>query len=203
MKSFRPQLWFPFVYLCLARIPIINWKILFCVFSRRYDEDDKATWQCGSWCEYIFVVVFSAILLLASIVLTVFWIIYYKQGYSLEDKGKLFNFHPTLMIGGYITLSGFCEFSHANFFRQSSLIYHFSAVLLYRICRCCSHLIVKLCHVFFHACSIPCIVIGFLAVWEWKNETNTPHFYSLHSWLGLITSGLFAFQFVLGFFRWV
>lgn len=61
----------------------------------------------------------------------------------------------------------------------------------------------KLCHVFFHACSIPCIVIGFLAVWESKNESNIPHFYSLHSWLGLITSGLFAFQFVLGFFRWV
>lgn len=76
-----------------------------------------------------------------------------------------------------------------------------TAVLLYRICRCCSHLIVKLCHTFFHACSIPCIVIGFLAVWESKNESNTPHFYSLHSWLGFITFGLFVFQFVLGFFR--
>lgn len=79
------------------------------VCFRRYDEEDKAAWQCGSWCEYIFVVVFAAILLLASIVLTVFWIIYYKGGYSLEDKSKLFNFHPTLMIGGYITLSGFCK----------------------------------------------------------------------------------------------
>jgi tellurite resistance protein TehA-like permease len=82
-------------------------KVFLCF--RRYDEDDKATWQCGSWCEYIFVVVVASILLLASIVLTVFWIIYYKSGYSLEDKSKLWNFHPTLMIAGYITLSGFCE----------------------------------------------------------------------------------------------
>lgn len=82
---------------------------VFVFVCRRYDEDDKAAWQCGSWCEYIFVVVFASILLLASIVLTVFWIIYYKGGYSLEDKSKLFNFHPTLMVGGYITLSGFCK----------------------------------------------------------------------------------------------
>lgn len=83
-------------------------------YFRRYDEDAKAAWQCGSWCEYIFVVVFSSILLLASIVLTVFWIIYYKGGYSLdttdnEQKKLLFNFHPTLMVAGYITLSGFCK----------------------------------------------------------------------------------------------
>src|SRR4051812_22798271 len=88
----------------------LNCKIIFLFCFRRYDEDEKATWQCGSWCEYIFVTVVSAILLLAAIVLTVFWIIYYKSGYSLEDKSKLFNFHPTLMIGGYITVSGFCEF---------------------------------------------------------------------------------------------
>lgn len=78
----------------------------------------------------------------------------------------------------------------------------FSAILLYRICRCCSHLVVKLCHTFFHACSIPCIVIGFMTVWDSHNQQNIPNFYSLHSWLGLITMGLFAFQFVLGFFRY-
>lgn len=185
----------------LGKQQVWVWQIFSFVLIRRYDEDGKAAWQCGSWCEYIFVVVLSSILLLAAIVLTVFWIIYYKSGYSLEDKSKLFNFHPTLMIAGYITLSGFCEFILIFVFKQRWLKLKFSAVLLYRICRCCSHLIVKLCHTFFHACSIPCIVIGFLAVWESKNETNTPHFYSLHSWLGFITFGLFVFQFVLGFFR--
>ncbi|XP_070490432.1 plasma membrane ascorbate-dependent reductase CYBRD1 isoform X1 [Chironomus tepperi] len=152
--------------------------------DKRYDDDEKSTWQCGSWCEYIFVVVTSSILLLSSIVMTVFWVIFYRQGYSLEDPAKQFNFHPTLMIAGYITLAGF-------------------SVLLYRICRCCSNLIVKLCHTFFHACAIPCIVLGFLAVFDSKNQTATPHFYSLHSWLGLICMGLFVFQFVIGFFSFL
>ena len=76
---------------------------------RRYDDDEKSTWQCGSWCEYIFVVVTSSILLLSAIVMTVFWVIFYRQGYSLEDPAKEFNFHPTLMIAGYITFAGFCK----------------------------------------------------------------------------------------------
>lgn len=88
----------------------MSWAVKYFRFCcRRYDEDEKAAWQCGSWCEYIFVTVVSAILLLAAIVLTVFWIIYYKSGYSLEEKSLFFNFHPTLMIAGYITLSGLCE----------------------------------------------------------------------------------------------
>jgi hypothetical protein len=55
------------------------------------------------------VVVVSSISPLAAIVMTVFWVIFYRQGYSLEDPAKQFNFHPTLMIGGYITLAGFCN----------------------------------------------------------------------------------------------
>uniref|UniRef100_A0A182Q9T3 Cytochrome b561 domain-containing protein n=1 Tax=Anopheles farauti TaxID=69004 RepID=A0A182Q9T3_9DIPT len=133
---------------------------------------------------YILVVVVSSILLIAASVLTIFWTIYYRKGFNMDDPKLQFNLHPVLMIGGYITLSGF-------------------SILLYRICRCCSHLIVKLCHTFFHACSIPCIVIGFMAVWDSHNQQQIPNFYSLHSWLGMITMGLFALQFVLGFFSFL
>uniref|UniRef100_A0A182J656 Uncharacterized protein n=1 Tax=Anopheles atroparvus TaxID=41427 RepID=A0A182J656_ANOAO len=151
---------------------------------RRYDNDDDHVWNCGAWFEYILVVVVSSILLIAASVLTIFWTIYYRKGFNMDDPKLQFNLHPVLMIGGYITLSGF-------------------SILLYRICRCCSHLIVKLCHTFFHACSIPCIVIGFMAVWDSHNQQQIPNFYSLHSWLGLITMGLFALQFVLGFFSFL
>ncbi|XP_055537262.1 plasma membrane ascorbate-dependent reductase CYBRD1 isoform X3 [Wyeomyia smithii] len=157
-----------------------RWKIV----TRRYDDDDDRVWNCGAWFEYILVVVVSSILLIAASVLTIFWVIYYRKGINMDDPKLQFNLHPVLMVGGYITLSGF-------------------SILLYRICRCCSHLIVKLCHTFFHACSIPCIVIGFLAVWDSHNQTNNPNFYSLHSWLGCITMGLFVLQFVLGFFSFL
>lgn len=77
------------------------------------------------------------------------------------------------------------------------------AMLMYRLCRCMRTIYVKLAHMFFHACAIPCVVIGFLAVLDYHNlsETPIPNFYSLHSWLGFVTMGLFATQFVVGFFR--
>lgn len=140
--------------------------------------------------------------------MTVFWVIFYRTGYGLENPVKEFNFHPTLMVAGYITFAGFCKWklkiTHSVDVNWQTLYFHsYTAVLLYRICRCCSNLIVKLCHTFFHACAVPCIVLGFLAVFDSKNRSEVPqaHFYSLHSWLGFICMGLFAFQFVIGFFR--
>lgn len=76
--------------------------------SRRYDDDDDRVWNCGAWFEYILVVVVSSILLIAASVLTIFWTIYYRKGFNMDDPKLQFNLHPVLMIGGYITLSGFC-----------------------------------------------------------------------------------------------
>lgn len=78
----------------------------------------------------------------------------------------------------------------------------YTAILLYRLCRCLKHIYAKLAHTFFHALAIPCIVVGFLAVFDSHNlaEPPLPNFYSLHSWLGLVTMGLFVLQFVFGFF---
>lgn len=77
------------------------------------------------------------------------------------------------------------------------------AILMYRLCRCLKTIYVKLAHMFFHACAIPCVVLGFLAVLDYHNlsEKPIPNFYSLHSWLGFVTMGLFATQFIVGFFR--
>jgi len=73
----------------------------------------------------------------------------------------------------------------------------FSAILLYRVCRCCRRIYVKLFHTIFHALAIPCIVVGFIAVLDSHNLNAAgaiPNFYSLHSWMGLVTMGLFAIQ---------
>ncbi|KAI4461797.1 cytochrome b561-related [Holotrichia oblita] len=91
------------------------------------------------------------------------------------------------MVAGFITFSGF-------------------SILLYRICRCCRRIYVKLLHTVFHALAIPCVAIGFLAVLDSRNFNRPeaiPNFYSLHSWIGLVTMGLFAIQFVVGFFSFL
>ena len=75
-------------------------------------------------------------------------------------------------------------------------------MLVYRSCRCCRHICSKLLHTLFHMLGIPCIGLGFLAIWNYHslrkdrsgNPAPLPHFYSLHSWLGLITMGLALLQ---------
>ncbi|XP_074036250.1 cytochrome b561 family member no extended memory isoform X3 [Leptinotarsa decemlineata] len=166
-----------------------------CVFSRngtllnrhRHYEDENE-WGCGSWFEYTVVVVLASVLLLGSLGLTLFWVIQYQGGFAWrENPEKQFNLHPVLMVAGFITFSGF-------------------SILLYRICRCCRRIYVKLLHTVFHALAIPCVAIGFLAVLDshnLKQPNAIPNFYSMHSWIGLVTMGLFAIQFVVGFFSFL
>ncbi|ENN83480.1 hypothetical protein YQE_00162, partial [Dendroctonus ponderosae] len=152
---------------------------------RHYEDDNE--WGCGSWLEYTLVVVLSSVLLLGSLGLTLFWVIQYRGGFAWrEDPKRQFNLHPVLMVAGFITFSGF-------------------SVLLYRICRCCRRIYVKLLHTVFHALAIPCVALGFLSVLDSHNlaQPPIPNFYSLHSWIGLVTMGLFAIQFVVGFFSFL
>lgn len=69
-------------------------------------------------------------------------------------------------------------------------------MLLYRIGRCCRRIYVKLFHTIFHALAVPCVVVGFIAVLDSHNLAIPPirNFYSLHSWMGFVTMGLFALQ---------
>ncbi|KAK9889810.1 hypothetical protein WA026_007182 [Henosepilachna vigintioctopunctata] len=155
------------------------------VCHRHYEDENE--WSCGNWLEYTLVIVLATILLLGSLGLTLFWVINYHGGFAWqEDPKKQFNLHPVLMVAGFITFSGF-------------------SILLYRICRCCRRIYVKLLHTIFHALAIPCVALGFLAVLDSHNLANPPiaNFYSLHSWIGLVTMGLFAIQFVFGFFSFL
>nr|XP_053625023.1 plasma membrane ascorbate-dependent reductase CYBRD1-like isoform X2 [Plodia interpunctella] len=153
--------------------------------TRSYESDDQSRGAC-QWCEYALVITLATILLIGVSALTIFWVFYYHDGYSWADGSpeRQFNLHPTLMVAGFITFSGF-------------------SVLLYRICRCFRRIYVKLLHAIFHALAFPCIVIGFLAVFDYHNKTGINNFYSLHSWIGLVAMGLFGIQYAVGFFSFL
>lgn len=141
----------------------------------------------GTKVGFVFSLILTSIFLVASLVLVLFWVFMYRGGYAWqENPAKEFNWHPTLMVAGYIFFSGF-------------------SMLFYRMMTCCRKIYVKLLHTVFHAFSIACIAIGFLTVWDSHElpEQKIPNFYSLHSWLGLTTMGLFAIQFILGFFSFL
>ena len=91
-----------------------------------------------------------------------------------------------------------CLFQEKNvfFFFIFSLLL-FLAMLMYRTCRCCRRIWSKLLHTLFHLLATPCIAFAFIAVWDshaYRKPEPIPHFYSLHSWMGATTMGLFALQ---------
>ena len=70
-------------------------------------------------------------------------------------------------------------------------------MLTYRQWRCCNHSTIKLVHTLYHIMAIPCIAVGMIAVFDFHNNkkpTPIPNLYSLHSWMGLITVGLYGLQ---------
>ena len=70
----------------------------------------------------------------------------------------------------------------------------FSAIIVHWSCNCCRQIWRKLLYILFNLLGIPCVVLGFLAVWMWKDRAGKPHLYSIHSWLGLVTMGLAVLQ---------
>jgi len=183
----------------------------------RRTEDEEAS--LGTICCFGFLFSVAQIFLHAALTLVLFWICYFRwdqnkyptpflwrgEGEKLdnqspeeryrqtkEDLKMTWNLHPFLMVAGFIYFMG-------------------QAMLVYRIGTCCRRLITKLVHTTFHLLAIPCIALGFLAVWDYKSlqpaedgsSAPQPHFYSIHSWLGLATMGLFALQLLVGLFSFL
>ncbi|XP_037801491.1 cytochrome b ascorbate-dependent protein 3-like isoform X3 [Penaeus monodon] len=137
---------------------------------------------------FYFLVFLAEILMFGLLSLVLFWVVYYRGGFKWrEDPAKEFNFHPVLMVAGFIFFMG-------------------HAMLVYRLFRCCNKLTAKLLHTFLYLLAVPCIVVGVITVFDSHNlrVPPIPNLYSLHSWLGLVTVGLFALQvthtLVVGFF---
>jgi len=164
---------------------------------RKSDDDEMSG---GARCCFGFLIFIAQILLHGVLGLVLFWVIQYHSKrpekpwpFSWRDDPELeFNLHPVLMIAGFIYFMG-------------------QAMLMYRTCRCCRRIWSKLLHTTFHLLAAPCIAIGFVAVWDSHvlrtdkdgNPAPIPNFYSLHSWMGLTTMGLFALQFIVGFFSFL
>jgi len=146
----------------------------------------------------------AQVLLHGALALTLYWVLQYRwqdknkglpfawRGSEPGDREKQWNLHPVLMMTGLIYCSG-------------------QAMLVYRSCRCCRRIWNKLLHTMFHLMAMPCVALGFLAAWDYHqdrkdkegNPDPIPHFYSIHSWLGLATMAVYAIQFVVGIFSFL
>lgn len=149
--------------------------------------DDDESWGAGAKCGFGFLMFLTQVLLFGSLGLVLYWVFQYRGGIGWQDEiDKEFNLHPVLMIGGFVFLLG-------------------EAILVYRLCRCCRKIYNKLFHTILHLLVMPAAAIAVVAVFDYHglSKPAIPDLYSLHSWMGLGTLGLFSLQFVFGFFSYL
>ncbi|XP_037344393.2 plasma membrane ascorbate-dependent reductase CYBRD1-like [Pungitius pungitius] len=118
---------------------------------------------------------------IASIVFVVVWVSHFGEGVAWDAGMAEFNWHPVLVVTGYIFLQGL-------------------AIVVYRIPWTWrfNKLTMKFVHAGLHLLAFIFAVIAMAAVFDFHNASAIPNMYSLHSWLGLVALTLFCLQFVLG-----
>ncbi|XP_034431037.1 LOW QUALITY PROTEIN: cytochrome b reductase 1 [Hippoglossus hippoglossus] len=128
------------------------------------------------------VALFAAVLFgVVSIIFVLVWVLQYREGLAWDGALGEFNWHPLLMVTGFIFIQGI-------------------AIIVYRLPFTwqCSKLTMKFTHAGLHLVSFILAVISVVAVFDFHNGCKNPNMYSLHSWLGLTAVALYCLQLVLG-----
>ncbi|XP_077175848.1 plasma membrane ascorbate-dependent reductase CYBRD1 [Paroedura picta] len=125
----------------------------------------------------------SALLLgFLSVVFALVWVLHYREGLAWDGAEAEFNWHPVLMITGFVFVQGI-------------------AIIVYRLPWTwkCSKVLMKLIHAGLNTIALTLAVISLVAVFDFHNTKKIPNMYSLHSWIGLTAVILYSLQLVLGF----
>ncbi|XXG51229.1 hypothetical protein AAC387_Pa02g5048 [Persea americana] len=114
--------------------------------------------------------------------LVLVWTLHFRDGLSLnsENKQKIFNVHPVLMVIGFIFVAG-------------------EAIMAYKTIPG-SRKVQRAVHMGLHLVALLVGILGVYAIFKFHREVGIPDMYTLHSWLGMGTICLFGLQWLLGFF---
>ncbi|NXR73318.1 CYBR1 reductase, partial [Pycnonotus jocosus] len=125
----------------------------------------------------------SAVLVgLASVIISFVWVLHYREGLSWDGSSAEFNWHPVLIVMGFVFLQGI-------------------AIIVYRLPWTwkCSKLLMKFIHAGLNTTALILAIVAVVAAFDFHNTMNTPNMYSLHSWIGLIVVIFYALQLFFGF----
>ena len=117
-----------------------------------------------------------------SVILSITWFGWYtgpNSGFGWKNPDMRFNLHPVLMTIGYLYLYG-------------------NGMLIYRLLRNKPKPFLKYLHAGLNGSAFLLVFISLIAVFSYHKEKNYADLYSLHSWIGLLTSILFFGNFVAG-----
>ncbi|XP_053195482.1 lysosomal membrane ascorbate-dependent ferrireductase CYB561A3-like [Scomber japonicus] len=110
-----------------------------------------------------------------------FWSSQWRGGFAWDGSALQFNWHPVLMVSGLVVLYG-----------NAAVVYRIPFTWKQR-----KHTW-KLVHAGFMLLALFLSVLGLCAVFDFHRGFHIPDLYSLHSWLGICTVVMFAFQWGLG-----
>ncbi|PWA64087.1 cytochrome b561/ferric reductase transmembrane [Artemisia annua] len=128
----------------------------------------------------ITVTIFTQLIVISITTLLLYWLIKLRGGFAFtsDDKMKIFNLHPLLMVVGFIVFSG-------------------EAMITYKAIPAMRPTL-KIIHLIFHMIALASGILGVYVVFKYHNERSIPHMYTLHSWIGLSTICLFGLQMLVG-----
>ncbi|XP_018523783.1 lysosomal membrane ascorbate-dependent ferrireductase CYB561A3 isoform X1 [Lates calcarifer] len=118
---------------------------------------------------------------LACVVCVCYWSERWRGGFAWDGSPLQFNWHPVLMVTGLVVVYGI-------------------GAVLYRIPLTWGQnkLPWKLLHAALMLIALVLSIVGLCAVFDFHNANNIPNLYSLHSWIGIAATALFAIQWVVG-----
>ncbi|XP_019378337.1 PREDICTED: cytochrome b reductase 1 [Gavialis gangeticus] len=132
----------------------------------------------------LFLALLASALLLGflSVLFALVWVFQYREGLSWDGAEAEFNWHPVLIITGFVFIQGI-------------------AIIVYRLPWTwkCSKLLMKFIHAGLNTIAMILAIVSLVAVFDFHNAKNIPNMYSLHSWIGLTAVILYSLQLVLGF----
>lgn len=131
--------------------------------------------------QFLLFFILASVVGIVSIAVALSWVLHYREGLGWDGGAAEFNWHPLLMVIGFIFLQGI-------------------AIVVYRLPWTwrCSKQMMKLIHAGLHILAFILAVISVVAVFDFHNAKNIPNMYSLHSWVGLAAVVLYPSQIVLG-----
>ncbi|NXG20962.1 CYBR1 reductase, partial [Grallaria varia] len=117
-----------------------------------------------------------------SVILSLVWVFHYREGLSWDGSLGEFNWHPVLIITGFVFIQGI-------------------AIIVYRLPWTwkCSKLLMKFIHAGLNTIAMILAIVSMVAVFDYHNAKNIPNMYSLHSWIGLAAVIFYSLQLFLGF----
>lgn len=131
---------------------------------------------------YLGLMLFSVGSALTGLGLIFLWMFKYRSvtGIGLTNAGQLSNLHPVLMFTFMVSLNMYAILVYRTHYKQPKER-------------------LKWTHAIISGVNIVMSLLGVLAMVKAHNMSNMPNFYSLHSWIGVLTNLFYFAQFSLGF----